>query len=58
MKKITTEEALEIVLEDEESIMILTQHLMAKKCVDIGIQFPGSIGELLAKFTDSGENVK
>jgi len=48
-RQITTEEALKIIVRDKEAMGSLVKHLLGTKCADIGIQYPGSIAELLAK---------
>ena len=48
-RKVTTEEALKIILCDKDALNSLVKHLLGTKCADIGVQYPGSVAELLAE---------
>lgn len=47
---------LELIVQDEELLTLLLKHLLLKKCVDIGISYPGSIYEFLYQLSSKAVN--
>ena len=55
-KSVSTDEALNIVTNDPQAMSLLVKQLLGQKCIEIGIQYPGSILELLTRMTPNGKD--